>query len=124
MRTVHRLGDSFFDFIENNGFGSQAFHLVRFAFFGLVILVAGKVAAGQFLSYDFEDVLFMAGASLTADDLTADNNDAWFVPSREKIEADSGKKQIKQPKEDLPVEILGQPKIWIDSAGTGGWQLQ
>ncbi len=63
----------------------------------------------------------LIGASLKVPELSADNNDAWHVPWREGLKADEGKKKIKKRKKDLPVEILGTPKVWVDESGGGAW---
>ena len=54
-------------------------------------------------------------------ELSADNNDAWYVPWRDGIEAAEGKKKTRQPKKDLPVDLLGTPKMWVDGNGKGAW---
>ena len=54
------LSDSFYDFIENTRVGERLFRLARLAAFGLVLLVFGKFAAGQFLGFQLQDILFMA----------------------------------------------------------------
>jgi hypothetical protein len=63
----------------------------------------------------------LIGASLKVPELSADNNDAWFVPWRDGIEAAKGKKQTKRKRVDLPVELLGTPKMWLDETGAGAW---
>jgi hypothetical protein len=65
----------------------------------------------------------LIGASLNADDLSADNNDVWFAPWREAIEAARGKKAAREPKSDLEVEVLGTPKMWVDETGEGAWMV-
>ena len=63
----------------------------------------------------------LIGASLKVLDLSADTNDAWYVPWRDGITADEGKKKTKKPKKDLPVDLLGTPKMWEDATGEGAW---
>ena len=63
----------------------------------------------------------LIGASLTVQELSADNNDAWYVPWRAGIKADDGKRKTKKTKEDLPVDILGAPKMWVDESGAAVW---
>ena len=63
----------------------------------------------------------LIGASLDVPELSADNNQAWYVPWRAAIKADEGKKKTKKGKSDLRVELLGTPKVWIDESGTGAW---
>ncbi len=58
------LSDSFYDFIENTRVGERLFRLGRLVLFGLVLLVVGKFASGQFLSVRFQDILFMAVAGV------------------------------------------------------------
>ncbi|HZM16058.1 MAG TPA: O-antigen ligase family protein [Candidatus Krumholzibacteria bacterium] len=58
------LSNSLFDFIENTKLGDRLFRLGRLAAFGLVLLVVGKFASGQFLSFRYQDVLFMAIAGV------------------------------------------------------------
>jgi hypothetical protein len=65
----------------------------------------------------------LIGVSLDVGDLSDDNNDAWYVPWRDGIEAAEGKKNAKKKKKDLPVELLGTPKMWLDDSGNGGWVL-
>jgi hypothetical protein len=62
----------------------------------------------------------LIGATANNEDLSADNNSAWFVPWREEIRADEGK-NVKRERTDLPVEILGTPHAWIDASGDLGW---
>jgi hypothetical protein len=63
----------------------------------------------------------LIGASLNMEDLSADNNDVWYVPWREGIEADEGKKKMKKGGQNLSVELLGTPKMWVDATGEGAW---
>jgi hypothetical protein len=65
----------------------------------------------------------LIGASLDAGDLSADNNDAWYAPWREGIEAAQGKKAARKPKSDLEVEVLGTPKMWVDESGQAAWMV-
>jgi hypothetical protein len=62
----------------------------------------------------------MIGASLKVDDLSADNNDVWFIPWRGEV-ADLQKMKEKKKKKDKrepgSVEFLGRPKMWIDDEG-------
>ena len=60
MRVLHHFGASFLDFIENTRVGSSAWQLARVGIFALAVLVASKVASGQFLSFTLSDILFMA----------------------------------------------------------------
>ena len=64
MRVLHDIGDSLLDFVEENKYGSLLFRLGRIALLGMVLLVVGRIAAGQFLSFQWDDVLFMAIAVL------------------------------------------------------------
>jgi hypothetical protein len=56
------------------------------------------------------------GASLKVDDLSADNNDVWFVPWRNEV-ADlhkvKEKKKKKNKREPGSIEFFGKPKMWI-----------
>jgi hypothetical protein len=62
----------------------------------------------------------LIGASLKVDDLSADNNDVWFVPWRNEVEdAQTMKKKKKQELDPGAVEFLGQPKIWVGDDGDG-----
>jgi hypothetical protein len=63
----------------------------------------------------------LIGVSLKVEELSADNNDAWYVPWRDGIKAAEGKKKTRQPKKDLPVDLLGTPKMWVDETGKGAW---
>jgi len=65
----------------------------------------------------------LIGASLDVPDLSDDNNDTWYVPWRDGIEAAEGKKNAKKKQKDLPVELLGTPKMWLDETGKGAWVL-
>jgi hypothetical protein len=62
----------------------------------------------------------MIGASLKVYDLSADNNDVWFIPWRSEV-ADlqkmKEKKKKKNKREPGAVEFLGTPKLWIDDEG-------
>jgi O-antigen ligase len=60
VHVLHRFGASFLDFIENTRLGSAAWRLARFGIFALGVFVVSKVASGQFLSFTFADILFMA----------------------------------------------------------------
>jgi hypothetical protein len=50
--------------IEVNKYGNRLFRWGRQAAFAMVLVVGGKVAAGQFLSFQWDDILFMAIATL------------------------------------------------------------
>ena len=56
MRALHVLHSSLLDFIENTRWGSLLFRAARFGLFAMLIFVGSKVAAGQFLGFDFHDV--------------------------------------------------------------------
>jgi O-antigen ligase len=64
MRVLQNTYSSFLDFIENTRLGAAAFRVARFGLFALAILVVAKVASGQFLSFTFSDMLFMALTAL------------------------------------------------------------
>jgi len=60
-------------------------------------------------------VLF--GASLLIDDMSADDNDVWFMPWRDEVAGLEKIKEKKKRKGKIPpgaVEFFGQPKMWID----------
>ena len=62
----------------------------------------------------------LIGASLKINDLSADNNDVWFVPWRHEVaglEKVKEKKKRKGKREPGAVEFLGKPKAWIDERG-------
>src|SRR5262245_37776673 len=61
---LHSLHFSLLDFIENTRWGARLFRLARFGLFGMVIFVGSKIASGQFLGFDFSDVLFMGITAL------------------------------------------------------------
>ncbi|HZL85575.1 MAG TPA: O-antigen ligase family protein [Candidatus Krumholzibacteria bacterium] len=58
------LSNSFYDFIENTRVGERLFRWGRLALFALVLLVVGKFASGQFLGFQYQDLLFMAIAGV------------------------------------------------------------
>lgn len=60
MRVLGQINDGLLDFIENTRLGARLFQIGRAMLFGLVIFVAARFVASQFLSLDFRDVLFMA----------------------------------------------------------------
>ena len=64
MRALGHLHSSVLDLIENTRLGAGGFRLARFGLFALAIFVGSKVAAGQFLSFDLADVLFMSITAL------------------------------------------------------------
>ena len=59
MRVLHNIGDSFLDFVEENQYGSWIFKAARLALFAMVLMAGGKVASGQFLSFQWDEVLFI-----------------------------------------------------------------
>jgi len=65
----------------------------------------------------------LIGASLKVSELSADNNDSWYVPWRDAIEAVEGKRKTKKKAKDLPVELLGTPKMWLDEQEKGAWVI-
>lgn len=85
------------------------------------------VSAGEKIAREFEVKAggeptreVMIGASLEIDDLSADNNDVWFVPWKEEIadlRKEKEKKKRKGKRRPGFIEILGQPEFWIDAEG-------
>jgi hypothetical protein len=62
----------------------------------------------------------LIGATLQVNDLSADNNDVWFVPWRDAVAAADRKKKKKTEKKGPgTVELLGKPKMWVDEHGDG-----
>ena len=56
----------------------------------------------------------LVGVVLDIPDLSADNNDSWYVPWKEELQATEGKR-AKKKREPGPVEFLGPPKMWVAS---------
>lgn len=65
MRLVHSISSSFLDFIENTRIGAAGFRWFRLLLFAIGIFLVTRRASGQFLSFDFSDVLFMFVTALT-----------------------------------------------------------
>lgn len=90
-------------------------------------LDVAAVRAGEKVAREFEvessgdpTRQVMIGASLKIDDLSADDNDVWFMPWREEIadlRKEKEKKKRKGKRRPGFIEILGQPKFWIDEEG-------
>ena len=62
----------------------------------------------------------MIGASLKINDLSADNNDVWFVPWRDEVvglQKVKEKKKRKGKRGPGTAKFLGEPKAWIDDQG-------
>jgi hypothetical protein len=59
----------------------------------------------------------IVGGSLKVDDLSADNNDVWFVPWRNEV-ADlqkvKEKKKKKSKREPGNIEFFGKPELWVE----------
>lgn len=64
MRALANVYSSFLDVIENTRWGVAGFRLARFGLFAMVIFMGTRVASGQFLAFDFSDILFMAITAL------------------------------------------------------------
>jgi O-antigen ligase len=64
MRFVHSISSSFLDFIENTQLGATVFRVARIGILALGILVIGRFASAQFLSFGFSDILFMVVTAL------------------------------------------------------------
>ena len=60
MHALHNLHSSLLDLVENTRWGSRLFRLVRFCLFSMLIFVGSKMVSGQFLGFEFSDILFMA----------------------------------------------------------------
>jgi hypothetical protein len=62
----------------------------------------------------------LIGASTKINDLSADNNDVWFMPWRDEV---AGLQKVKEKKKRKGKrgtgtgEFLGEPKVWIDDRG-------
>jgi hypothetical protein len=62
----------------------------------------------------------LIGASLKINDLSADDNDVWFMPWRNEV---AGLQKVKEKKKRKgkrglgTAEFLGTPKVWIDDRG-------
>jgi hypothetical protein len=66
----------------------------------------------------------LIGATLQVNDLSADNNDVWFVPWRDAVDAADRKKKKKTEKKGPgTVELLGKPKMWVDEHDDGWLML-
>ena len=63
----------------------------------------------------------LIGASLKVNDLSADNNDVWFVPWKKEVDDVRKVKGKKKNHKRAPgaVEFFGQPKIWVGDDGDG-----
>jgi len=85
------------------------------------------VRAGETLAYgilvkssDVPSRRVLIGASLKIDDLSADDNDVWFMPWRDEV---AGLEKVKEKKKRKgkrgigTAEFLGEPKVWIDDRG-------
>jgi len=64
----------------------------------------------------------LIGATLQINDLSADNNDVWFVPWRDAVAATERKKKKKKQEKKRgagTIELLGKPKMWVDEHDDG-----
>ncbi len=66
----------------------------------------------------------LMGASLKVNDLSADNNDVWFVPWRNEVERTQKMKAKKKNKKRAAsaVQFLGAAKMWVDDTGDA-WMM-
>jgi hypothetical protein len=68
----------------------------------------------------------MIGATLRVNDLSADNNDVWFLPWRDTVAAAERKKKKKKQEKKRgsgTIEFLGKPKMWVDKHDDGWLML-
>lgn len=59
----------------------------------------------------------LIGASLKVLDLSAQGNDVWYVPWKDAIKGEEGKRKRKKPRQPGTVGLLGAPKMWVDADG-------
>ena len=124
--------------IENLGSGDSSdgqlkvfiLHVASEELLGETIESVPQVKAGD----DFRHEVFveaegepareiLVGVVLDIPDLSADNNDSWFVPWKEELEAIEGKK-AKKKREPGPVEFLGPPEMWVASDSLSALRLR
>jgi hypothetical protein len=61
----------------------------------------------------------LIGGSLTVNDLSADNNDVWFVPWKSEVEDVQRQKKKNKKREPGAVDFFGQPTFWVGDNGDG-----